>query len=63
LNHLSAVSFVDASAASVPPCSSTSFELTMPITVRIDGSSGAGVFDAITTVYLSLAVTVKPARR
>src|SRR5262249_1140153 len=65
LNHCSAVSAVEASAAAVPPCAFTSFELTMPNDgfARIAVSCVAGVADFITTVYLPLAETLMPARR
>src|ERR1700747_3655889 len=65
LNHCSAVSAVDASAAAVPPCALTSFELTMPVDgfARIAVSCVAGVVDFMMTVYLPLAEMVIPASR
>src|SRR4051794_16444644 len=64
-SHCSALSAVDASAASVPPCALTSFELTMPVDgfARIDGSWPAGVPDFMTTPYLPFAFTVMPVSR
>ena len=57
LSHVSALSAVDALAASVPPCALTSFELTMPVDglARIAGSSVSGVARGMTTVYLPVA--------
>src|SRR6476619_2141751 len=64
-SHCSALSAVDASAASVPPCALTSFELTMPVDglARIDGSWPAGVAYLITTVNLPFAETLIPSSR
>ena len=57
LNHCSALSVLSASAASVPPCCLTSFELTIPIDVlaRIAGRAVLDVFARITTAYLPAA--------
>ena len=65
LRKFSAVSAVDALAASEPPCALTSFELTMPVDglARIAGSWVAGVVEVITTPYLPAALTVTPASR
>src|SRR5438067_5140820 len=65
LNHCSALSAVEASAADVPPCALTSFELTMPVDgfARIAVSWVAGVVDFITTVDCPCAETLMPASR
>ena len=65
LNHCSALSVLSASAASVPPCCLTSFELTIPsdVLARIAGRAVLDVFERITTVYLPAGVTVTPSRR
>ena len=52
LSQFSAVSLVEASAASVPPCASTTFMFKMPHdgSARMYGSAGFGVLDVMTTV-------------
>src|SRR5438067_6980706 len=65
LSHCSALSVLSASAASVPPCALTSFELTIPSDVfaRISGSAVFGTFDFRTTPYLPFAATLTSASR
>src|SRR5712691_10386685 len=65
LNHCSALSVLSASAASVPPCALTSFELTIPSDVfaRIAGRAVFGVFDLRTTPYFPFAATLTSASR
>src|SRR3954451_14676698 len=65
LNHCSALSVLSASAADVPPCALTSFELTTPsdVLARIAGSAVFEFFECRTTPYLPFAATVTPSRR
>ena len=65
LNQRSALSDLAAPGLSVPPCSLTSFELTMPSEVfaRIAGRAVLDVAERTTTPYLPAAFVVTPASR
>ena len=63
--YFSAVSFLSAPTASVPPCARTTFEFTMPSAgfARIRVSAGFGTFERSTTVDAFGAETVTFASR
>ena len=64
-SQFSAVSLVEALAASVPPWASTTFEFKIPVAGlgRMYGKPGLGAADVMTTVSGPSAVIVSPASR
>ena len=65
LSQFSALSAVEAFAASEPPFLITSAELRIPVDgfARMTGSSVSGVFECITTAYAPAALIDTPASR